>query len=53
MTSMTCPVRIRILHGRLAAFAPEGLDSILSAANGHGLDELTQALRPGGRLAFP
>lgn len=35
------------------SFAPDGLDAVLAFANAPGLDALSAALRPGGRLAYP
>lgn len=36
-----------------SAFAPDGLDAVLATVNGGGLDELIDALKPGGRLRWP
>ena len=44
-------------HGDIAAaarsFAPQGADAVLALASGDGLQRCIDALRPGGRIAFP
>ncbi len=44
-------------HGDIAAaahsFAPEGISAVLGLAGGDGLERCLDALRPGGRLAYP
>jgi NADPH:quinone reductase-like Zn-dependent oxidoreductase len=35
------------------SFAPQGVDAVLALAGGESLDRCMDALRPGGRLAFP
>jgi NADPH:quinone reductase len=39
--------------GAARSFAPEGVDAVLALAGGKALDDCLDALRPGGRLAYP
>jgi NADPH:quinone reductase len=39
--------------GAARNFAPEGADAVLALAGGKALDDCLDALRPGGRLAYP
>jgi NADPH:quinone reductase-like Zn-dependent oxidoreductase len=44
-------------HGDIVAaarqFAPQGIDAVLGLAGGDSLERCLDALRPGGRMAFP
>lgn len=41
------------LASTIASFAPDGLDAVLAAVSGSGLEEAITGVREGGRIAFP